>query len=261
MITGTLSISNGMYLGYPIPPVVLSLLGLADKVLVGVDPTYPADRRCIEMMGLPNVECVDSVWNRTIDMGREIAAQMDLLVERAEKMGATWVVVAQADELFHQDDFSMLRRFMGSPQYEDAVGFSTERLYFWGALNKVRQDWNARLIRIFRPGYFSFLAEGTDKAGMYSGQIKPGRVVDLTYKIYHYSRLGSPEEISKRVRNLDQFFHPEEELVPLDQLPEYDFKGREYDNYSIVSPPPEKEMNIVEYNETHPIGVEEWFDI
>jgi len=269
MLVGILSISNGVALGYPIPPVVLNLSGFADKCFIGCDPTYPADRKVIEDMGLRNVEIIDSPWMREVDKGREIATQMDYLVAYSHTKGAEWVLVLQADELIHERDYSMLRRFIGAteqsdgpgPYYPDVVGFSMERLYFWGALNKVRQDWNARLIRLFKPGYFSFLAEGTDQAGMYAGQIKPGRVLDLTYNIYHYSRLGSGKEISKRVRNLDSFFWAEKDLVPAQELPEYDFKTRAYDNYSIVEPPPSVEGTVVDYDGSHPLGIEEWFGV
>lgn len=271
MIYGILSISNGVALNYPIPPVMLSLSGFADRCIIGVDPNFPEDRKLVEGMGLPNVECVDSVWVREIDNGYQIAAQMDHLVNIAGEQGADWVAVMQADELLHQKDFSMLRRFIAStesmdgpgPHYPDVVGFSFLRLYFWGSLNKIRQDWNARLIRLFKPGYFSFLADNTDKSGMYSGQIKPGKVLDLTYNIYHYSRLGAPDEISRRVRNLDSFYHAEETLVPVEELPAYDFEDyREYDNWNIISPPPKKDNPvIVDYNGTHPKGVEEWFTV
>jgi len=185
---------------------------------------------------------------------------METLVDYAGEMeGAEWVVVLQADEMLHEDDFEYLRHTMESVPKE-ITGLATERLYFWGGLKKIRQDWNARLIRIFRPGYFSFLAENTDKAGMYSAATEPGEVIDISCNIYHYSRVGSPSNISRRVRSLDAFFHPEEELIPIDDLPEYDFDGREFDNFNIVSPPPKKELTIVDYEGTHPLGVEEWYE-
>lgn len=262
MITGVLSISNGMRLNYPIPPVLLNLSGLCDRVVVGVDPNFELDRKIVEAMNLPNVECIDSAWNRSVSGGNEIAIQMDKLIDYAQKGGAEWVAVLQADELFHEKDFSMLRRFIerSEDNQDGTTAFSFERLYFWGALNKVRQDWNARLIRLFKPGFYSFMADNTDKGGMFAGEIKPGKVVDLSYYIYHYSRIGDPAQISARIRNLDTFFHKEDDLVPKDQVPDYDFKGREFDNYSVSSPPPEKEAIIVDYKGSHPLGVVEWYE-
>lgn len=259
MITGVLSLSNAAGLDYPFLPVVCNLSSLCDWVLVGVDPNFPADKNLIESIGLPNVECVDSVWNKTVDNGNEIALQMDKLVSLAGQQGSGWVVVLQADEMLNDEDFSLLRSTMeGAPA--STIGLSTERLYFWGSFDKVRQDWNAWLVRIFRTGYFSFMAENTDKGGMFSAPIKEGDIVEVPCKVHHYSRIGDAASISRRVRNLDTFFHAEENLLKEEELPEYDFKGREFDNFNKNNPPPEKELVIVDYNGTHPKGIMEWYE-
>jgi len=253
--------SNGSGLQYPYPVVVHSLQRMCDNVLVGVDPTFPLDRRSIEMFGLDDVEIVDSVWDRSCrGDGTEIALQMDKLVTKAAEQGSDWVVVVQADEMFHDDDFQPLRLFMERNLLTDVTGFSTERVYFWRDLNTIRADWNANLVRIFRPGTYSFLADNTSKDGMFSGQVRAGGEVKLPYKLYHYSRVDpNPELISRRVRNLDGFFHPEDTLVAEDALPAYDFVPREYDNYSIVETPPPVTGTLTVYTGTHPHGIKEWY--
>lgn len=260
-ITGILSISNGSGLLYPYPVVIHSLQCMCDNVIVGVDPTFPLDRQTIETFGLDNVEIVDSVWDRSCrGDGTEIATQMDKLVDIAGWRGSDWVVVAQADELFHDDDFPMLRSFMERNLHTNVNGFSTERIYFWKDLNTVRVDWNATLVRIFRPGTYSFLAEGTSKDGMFSGPVKQGEEIALPYKLFHYSRVDSdPAIISRRVRNLDSFFHPEETLLSEEELPEYDFVSREYDNYSKNEKPPQVGGKFSVFQGTHPQGVVAWY--
>jgi hypothetical protein len=251
MITGILSISNGVGLGYPFLQVATNLHDLCDSVIVGVDPTYPEDRGKLESLGLACLSVVDSLWDRSYkESGREIAVQMDKLVNIAKERGADWVVVLQADEFLHEEDFSILRMFM--ERSEDTTGFCLTRLYFWKSLELVRVDWNADLVRIFRPGHYSFLADGTDKAGMYSGQIVAGVEAKLPYYIYHYSRIGDPCEISQRLRNLDLFFHDDKDLVAKELLGPYDFKTRAYDNYSVDSPPPEVAGDVQRFNKTHP---------
>jgi hypothetical protein len=234
---------------------------MCDNVIVGVDPTFPLDRKTIESFGMDDVEIVDSVWDRSCrGNGTEIAAQMDKLVGIAGQQDSDWVVVAQADEMFHDDDFLMLRSFMGRYLAAPVNGFSTERIYFWKDLKTVRTDWNADLVRIFRPGTYSFLAEGTSKDGMYSGPTCAGEEIKLPYKLYHYSRVDpDPALISRRVRNLDTFFHPEETLIPEEELPEYDFVPRTHDNYSTVESPEQVEGLFALYTGTHPAGIEEWY--
>ena len=257
-ITGILSISNGSGLKYPYLVVVHSLMRMCDDVIVGVDPEFPTDRKHLEELG---VQIVDSHWDRSNrNGGTEIAIQMDKLVGIAKDQGSDWVVVMQADEMFHDKDFTMLRTFMERAPLS-TTGFSTERLYFWKNLKTIRDDWNANLVRIFKPSAYSFLADGTSKDGMYSGQIAPGKEVELPYKIYHYSRVDlDPIIISKRIRNLDTFFHQDVELTTEDNLPAYDFKTRTHDNFSLSKQPTDVVGNLVPFIGAHPYFIEKWYE-
>jgi hypothetical protein len=256
-IIGVLSIRDGVGLGYPFTAVIDSLGLLCDKVIVGVDSKFPRDE-AVSKSTTAGIEGKLILQKRdwdvsNIDAGSEIAIQMDILVKSAkEDYNADWVVVMQADEVLHENDTAMIREFC-SRASKSVGGFSMERLYFWKNMSTIRKDWNADLIRIFRPDRFSFMTEGTDKAGMYSGPLdKFDKVVKLPYSIYHYSRLGDPSEISKRVRNLDGFFHPEESLVGADCLPDYDFVMREHDNYSKSGQPKEVAGDLIPFKGTHP---------
>lgn len=259
-IVGILSVRDAVGLDYPFTAVVNSMSELCDKIIVGVDSRFPADYPLLDVTNAGvwgKLVIQDRNWNDSnINAGSEIAHQMDQLVKSArEEYKADWVVVLQADEVLHEKDCDMIRSFC-SRAPKGTKGFSMERLYFWEDLKTVRQDWNADLIRVFRPSRFSFLAEGTDKAGMYAGALDTeGEVVSLPYKIYHYSRVGNASNISKRVRNLDGFFHEPETLVPVEELKDYDFVAREYDNYSIVEAPKEVEGKLVEFLGTHPAAI------
>lgn len=260
-VTGILSIRDGAGLLYPYPVVLHSLQRLCDDVLVGVDPNFPLDRKTIESFELDGVEIVDAPWDTTNRSGgTEIALQMDKLVDRAKDQGSDWVIVMQADELFHDDDFPMLSAFMERNLHTSVTGFSTERIYFWKDLETIRADWNANLVRIFRPGTYSFLAEGTSKDGMFSGPTEEGEEVALPYKIFHYSRVDSnPMYISRRIRNLDGFFHPEDSLIAPDELPAYDFTPRTHDNFVRVVLPQQVEGEFEDFTGTHPSGVVAWY--
>lgn len=264
MVYGVLSISNGVDLKYPFPLVMKNLSGLCDKVIVGLDPAFPQDfsfsENYLKENNLTNVDLIPSPWNKThIEDGLEVAMQMEMLVGAARLRGSKWVVVPQADELFLESDFPAIRHSLATAD-PLTIGFSTERLYFWKDFDVVRKDWSVRLVRIFRPEAFSFTAAGTDKAGMYSAPILPGITIDLPQKMYHYSRMGNPKDISRRIRNLDGYFHQDSELVPFEELPEYDFIPRKFDNY-VEDNPPEKVEGVFEnYLGPHPLGIKEWFE-
>lgn len=261
-ITGILSVRNGSGLGYPYTAVIKNLSSLCDLVLVGLDPAFPRDYLEVSTLGCKNVSIVNAPWDMDNRVGgTEIAKQMDALVDHAVSVGSTWVVVMQADELLHEDDFEMLRLFMERYQDSNVTGFSLERLYFWRDLQTVRVDWNALLVRIFKPGLWSFLAEGTSKDGMFSGPTGPGERLELPYKIYHYSRVDQDcHKISKRVRNLDSFFHPENSLLSEEELPAYDFVAREYDNFSKTDTPREVEGAFEPFSGTHPNAIGGWYE-
>lgn len=258
-ITGILSISNATGLNYPFNAVVKNLSEMCDDVIVGVDPNFGADEDLVHMAN-PDARIVRAPWDRTNRKGgSEIAIQMERLVEAAGSSGSDWVVVLQADELLHEDTFADLRLALRSAP-PGTTGFSMDRLYFWENLNIMRDDWRARLVRVFRPGAYSFLAENTDKAGMFSGQSYPGLEIplDAPHFIYHYSRVEAGSVISRRVRNLDSFFHEEDNLISIADLPDYDFQTRQYDNYSKVEKPPEVKGRFSSFLGTHPRNILEY---
>jgi hypothetical protein len=257
-VAGILSISNAVGLNYPFCSVLTNLATLCDCVFIGVDPSFPEDEKRINTLEY-DYNIVTSFWNRkNKDRGTEIALQTDKVIEKAREEGADWVVVMQADELLHEKDFDMLRLFMKRADLS-TTGFSMKRLYFWKDLKTVRKDWNADLVRIFRPGTRSFMAKGTDKAGMYSGKLVPGKTIELPYYIYHYSRVGDPKEISRRVRNLDSLFHEDITLIPEEDLPSYDFVPRKHDQFSIEGFPEEVEGEFEIFSGTHPVHVPSFF--
>jgi len=260
-IAGTLILRDGTGLDYPFDRVISNMAGLCDEVIVGLDPGFPEDLKTINALGLPNVRIFDTPWDMSnIQGGTEIAMQIEALSDEAKASGADWVVALQADEFLLNDDFDMLKAFMERNQDTDVIGFSLERVYFWKDLETVRKDWNANLVRIFKAGAYSFLAEATDKSGMFSAAVVPGRCVDLPYKIYHYSRVAKdPAKISKRVRNADGFFHPADTLIPFDELPEYDFVARTHDHFSLDGFPTEVDAKYYKYLGKHPDGIEEWY--
>jgi hypothetical protein len=265
-IVGILSIRNAVGLDYPFGATIASMAGFCDDVIVGVDPRFSDDFIAIQQQNecgeITNVHIQHRSWNdNNISAGSEIAIQMDALVKSAkEDFNADWVIVLQADEVLHEKDEDMIKEFCKRAK-PDVKGFSLERLYFWKDTQTIREDWNAHLVRVFRPERFSFLAEGTDKAGMYSGPLDDeGVVVELPYKIYHYSRVGAAEDISKRVRNLDGFFHEASDLVPVTELEDYDFVTREYDNFSTKEAPKEVEGKFVKFKGKHPMVIAGMYD-
>lgn len=260
-VTGVLSVRAAVELGYPFVQVVESLLSLCDRVCFSYDPEFPDDAdKIMELESRLGIEGEGKVvydkssWNMdNNDKGSEIAWQMDMAIFSQLIRSDTrtdWFVVLQADELLHEKDAEDLRDFMKNAS-PDIDGFALERLYFWKDGKTIRKDWCHDLVRVFRPFRRKFT--GGDGMFTYPGDdVVPGKTPKLHHKIYHYSRVGDPKTISKRVRNLDTFFHDEKDLVKEEDLPEYDFGFRQYDNYRVDEEIPEAEAELIEFKGVHP---------
>jgi hypothetical protein len=264
-VFGILSISNALRLKYPFIAVIENLSALCDQVLVGIDPNFPEDSREVRARALldfgRNVSLLPSAWNReNRNGGTEIAIQMDLLIAEAERRGAGWVVVMQADEMILDDDFNALRSLM-SRAPERVIGFKTKRLYFWRDLETLRKDWKANLVRIFRPGTCSFMAPGATMDGMNSAPVKAGKILRLPYHIHHYGRIGDPRDISMRVRTLDGWYHSDDELIPVEKLPAYDFVPRSHDYFGWKQSPQRVDGAIAPYRGPHPAAASTHFGL
>jgi len=77
--------------------------------------------------------------------------------------------------------------------------------------------------------------------------------------LYHYSRVGDADVIARRVRNVDSFFHAEENLPKESELPPYDFTTREYDSYAFTENPKETDSVLLNYHGTHPLPFAELY--
>jgi hypothetical protein len=78
---------------------------------------------------------------------------------------------------------------------------------------------------------------------------------------YHYSRVGSPQKIAERVRNLDGFFH-EAEKIDRGEVPPYEFfPMRKLDTYVVgaeAETAPDAQLTPFPIDK-HPPGVREYF--
>jgi hypothetical protein len=162
-----------------------------------------------------------------------------------------WRLCVQQDEAFHEDDHYKIRDMVrGFPEHINGVDFI--RPYFFGNLRTIRRDWSVQITRLTRKGTHTY--DGFDGQNCIP-LITPYHAVAHNIWMFHYSRIGDPELIAKRIRNVDTFFHKEEDLIPEEELPPYDFVLREFDSYvrqGGPAPVETPEALIGTYEGTHP---------
>lgn len=246
---------NVVKLNYPLDRVVKSVVSLADEVVICVDPNSEDDSLdYIYDLSLEInqksystgtlVRTVYSEWdldNISSD-GAEFARQTNIAISHC--MG-DWVLSLQADEAIHDKDFSRIGLLM---QDDNVDAYSMERLYFYGDMNTLRLDWTVPIVRLFRNGTRVSCGDAMNTSGS-------DRVEDSDVKLYHYSRIGDPEVISRRILSLDKLFHPAENLLSEGELEPYDFSTRNFDcmhKDSVDVGKQEVEEKLERYTGTHP---------
>jgi hypothetical protein len=246
MISGFTTARNVVALQYPLEECVRALRAVCDEVVIGYDPytedgTHEIAVKLAEDLDLVLFESKWDMENR--DAGTEIGVQADLTLAKCK---FPWTLYCQLDEAIHEDDRDLLHALVASPG--DVTGFSFVRPYFWQNLHTIRKDWSPEVIRLTKQGTHVFsVLDG------HSCKTMEGRVEKSNLWMYHYSRLGDPQAISQRVRTLDGLFHAEETLIPREELPNYDWGTRRWDNFSRVEKPPEVQAEFLAYRGAHPL--------
>ena len=249
---------NIVKLKYPLDRVVESVVDFADEVVVSVDPTSEDDTLdyVYDLMYEINrirdtfteVRIIENRWNLdNINNGSEFAIQTNRAIDECR---GDWLFVLQADEAIHERDHAYIREVIAESDERDIDAFSMIRLYFFGDINTVRRDWTVPITRLFRRGTRKSSGDAMNTEGS-------GKVADCDAYIYHYSRIGDPSAISKRIRTLDGFFHPSSVLIPEDELTSYAFEAFNFDCMAVDPKVVGKErVNdtsiLVGFYDTHP---------
>jgi len=221
---------NVMKLRYPVDRCLLSVAPIADEFVFLVDPTSE-DNTVDEMMFYGQmlnqmfgceINIHASPWNmdNVSSVGEELSIQTNKAF--ADCRG-DWILSLQCDEAIHEDDHEKIKYLVGKFADERKIdAYSMMRLYFYGDMHTVREDWSVPITRLFRKGTRRSYADAMDTIGN-------SVPVQCGVGMYHYSRIGNPEVIAKRIRSLDGFYHDEDELLSEDELQPYDFVPRNFD--------------------------------
>ena len=260
MITGTMILRNAVKLDYPFEVAIRSLQRVADRVLVSVDPTSEDDT--MERVRALGVEVFESVWDLENPQGRNksgvyvgaaTARQTRILCSQVKE---GWNLSLQADEVLHEKDVDEIRQAVESERH---TGYQLSRLYFFGRLTWMRDNWTVPILRLFRhdcwgpdphSGAMTFVPVGSQSS------------TRLEAAIYHYSRVGDAGSISRRVRNLDGLYHVADELVPVEEVPGYTFDLHMLDNAGLknVSPVQDARARLVPFSaDAHPEDAREHY--
>lgn len=224
--------SNIVTLHYPLDLVVYSVMGFADEVVLALNVQSTDDTldyaydlayeiNHIKKHLNTKVRIVETVWDldNITSTGAEFAIQTNKAIAASH---GDFIFLLQADEAIHEDDHAHLRTLIENSEKEDIDAYSMTRLYFYGDMNTIREDWTVPVTRLFKRGTRVSAGDAMHTDGS-------DKVKHIDIPIYHYSRIGDPIVISKRIRSLDGLFHDNDKLVPEEELVPYDFSTHNFD--------------------------------
>ena len=256
-ISGFTIARNVVKFKYPFEQWCQSMANLdLAEVVIGYDPTtddgtYEVVSSAKERFGF---KLYESVWDMdNFQAGTELGIQTDKVIEQ---LNYDWHLYVQLDEAFHEDDAEHLKLLVQNTPAQ-VTGFDFLRVYFFGNLHTIRKDWSVGITRLTRKGthtYSNFDGMNCEPLSSFYEKHSPGGIW-----LYHYSRLGEPSIISKRIRNMDSFYHCEEDLMSESEVPSYDFIPRRWDNYAKKGLLPQVQGDFVSYQGTHPLPFAELY--
>jgi hypothetical protein len=237
-LSGVIPLRNAVQLGYPFELAIASLRMLCDEVVVLVDPTSDDDTVARVCEQAPH-KVVESAWDMRYRPGEnEIAEQTKKACSAAS---GEWIFSLQADELLHEDDIEPIREAIETAEREGATGIELQRLYFYGSLRHIREDWTLYLTRLFKRRRWAPNFDAMSFDPCIAGE----RCLRSVARIFHYSRIGDSQQVAERVRNLDRFYHPGGE-VRTDAVEPYDFGHlRKLDTYVVGHVPENAEAAVL----------------
>lgn len=215
-ISGFTYVRNGVKLGYPFIPSILSLLPAVDELVVVVGDSDDGTREAIEALENEKIRIVDSVWDMELRKGGKVFAQQ--ANRGLEEITGDWAVHLQVDEILHESAPARLREYIEkADRREDVDGLLMPFLHFWGDFRHVRNTRRTHRyeIRAFKnvPGVFAYRdSQGFRKYSSSENYHKGEkgeklRVLKTDVTIYHYSYARNPNLLTSKMRTFFRFWH------------------------------------------------------
>ncbi len=149
-ISGFSFVRNGDILGYPFVESLRSLLPICDEIIVAVGNSNDLTREKIQNLS-DNIRIIDTIWDDNKRLhGSILAEQTDIALSHCK---GDWCIYLQADEVLHEDDYSLIKREMSNALGEKSIESLLFRWHhFFGSYDftGVGRQWYRREIRAFK---------------------------------------------------------------------------------------------------------------
>ncbi|MDZ7373269.1 MAG: glycosyltransferase [candidate division KSB1 bacterium] len=212
-VSGLTIVRNIQIMDYPALEAIRSVLPLCDEFIVVVGKSEDATLDLIRGLGDSRIRIIETFWDpRLREGGRVLSQQTNLGLQHCT---GDWVFYIQADEVLHEKYLDRVRsrmtRYLADPRVE-GLWFAYRHFYgtYW-AYQDNRRRWYRRQVRIVRrhPEIVSW----GDAMDFRHRDGSPLRTRPAGAEIYHYGWVKSPERMLQKKRELDRWWHSDEEIA------------------------------------------------
>ena len=204
LISGFTVIRNAVVMGYPVVEAIRSILPICDEYIVAVGAGDDLTRELIASIGDPKLRIVDTVWDRSRNLGGHMLAEKTN--EALAMCRGTWCFYLQADEVVHERDLPVIReaceRLRDDLQVE-ALLFAYTHFYGSFSVIATSHNWYRNEVRIVRHG-IGARSIGDAQSFMVADH-KP-RVVRSGARIMHYGWAKPPERMGTKMARFHYWY-------------------------------------------------------
>ncbi len=224
-ITGVTIVRNAVLNDFPVVEAITSVLPVVDEMIVSIDKGDDDTDGLIRSIQSPKLKIVYSTWDMTLRKGgRVYALETDKAIDHVSA-DTDWIFYIQADEVIHEKYHAVIRQTAEKYVNNKRVdGFLFNYLHFYGTYDYVgdSRKWYKDEIRIIRND--RSIHSYKDAQGFRRGEEKLD-VAKIDAEVYHYGWVKSPEQMKRKLKNVQRFYHADDQQLEahLNSLDFFDF--------------------------------------
>jgi len=198
-VAGFTFIKNAVKYGYPFVEAIQSVLPLVDEMIINLGDSEDDTNTVVAAIPSTKIKTIHSVWDKQLMTGGKVLAAETNKAMEAVPADADWLFYIQADEIFHEKDYEVIKQAMIKYKDDSRVdGLLFKYYHFYGSYKylgdgrsrypfEIRIIKNNKNIRSYRDAQgFRFIND--DKL-----QVK---LIDA--HVYHYGWVKNPVTMFKK---------------------------------------------------------------
>ena len=200
-VSGFTIVRNAISYNYPAVESIKSILPICDEFIVNIGDSEDETLALIESIKSPKIKIIQYSWD--FAEGKTVLAHNTNLA--LKECRGDWAFYLQSDEVIHEDDLPILKKYMENylpNKNVDALRFRW--LHFYGSYYRYRiaSGWYQKQDRIIRNN--DKIESYDDAYGFRRKDGQPLKRKNTRRFLYHYGWVHPPEVMTKRRVNAEQ---------------------------------------------------------